>query len=277
MTSIGSHSNSDLPTLPRLATEYRGFLQVLSTAPCRVLQKEPSDRYKSASAMLEAIDTVDLSPKRDRTVTLAAPYLSGPDRHQSLGPTRHEGSAKVVGHRARIVMMAIALVIVSAVVAGLVAWRPWVQCGNGSYLSSGASLRTGGSIVSPNDRYELVMQQTGDLTLKLARSGEPLWATGSEGHPGAHATMGRDGNFAIYGATGKASGVPYQTSTSGHAGAGLRLLDDGNLVIRDPRSGRLLWQAGSGPASLGSTLISTQGLHPLQSMRSPNGSFEIDQ
>jgi serine/threonine protein kinase len=242
----------------------------------RVLQKAPAQRYESASAMLEAIDRSIPSQSSHRIVTPTAPNPSGPNRNPRLRPTRNEASAGVALHRLQIVVMVMVLLIA----AGIIAWHPWVQTRDPSNLSSGASLQAGGSLVSPNDRYQLVMQSTGDLTLKLARSGEPIWATGSEGHPDAYATMQRDGNFAIYDrATSKASSqsrIPlYQTRTSGHTGADLRLLDDGNIVIRDSVSGRLLWQAGSGPASLGSTLISTQGLHPLQSIRSPNGAYEL--
>jgi serine/threonine protein kinase len=264
---------------PPISDLVDGLSPDLADCVMRALEKEPGSRQQSASAMLAEIKAASLDPPSESTVQLAFPKATKTDRRTTFWRERRRiGSAK--GRRnTRIWLAAVSLVVVASA-AAVVVWRPWAQRIGSSTLSSGADLKPNSTLSSPNGRYRLVMQPTGSLTLQLAGTGEPIWATGSGGHPGAYAVMTRDGNLEVY--PGVGTPVPgrqrsalYQTSTSGHDGATLHVLDDGNVVVEDPNSGRWLWQSGSGPASLGPKLITTQGLHPLQYMRSPNGAFEL--
>jgi hypothetical protein len=264
---------------PPISDRVNGLSSDLAGCVMRALEKEPGSRQQSASAMLAEIKAASLDPPSESTVQLALPKSTRPDgRTTSWRELQRIRSAK--GRRnTRIVLAAISLAV-TALAATVVIWRPWSQRIGSSTLSSGAVLKPNSTLSSPNGGYRLVMQPSGSLTLQLARTGEPIWATNSGGHPGAYAVMQHDGNLEVH--LGVGTPVPgrqrsalYQTSTSGHNGATLHVLDDGNLVVQDRSSGRWLWQSGSGPASLGPKLITTQGLHPLQYMRSPNGAFEL--
>jgi hypothetical protein len=245
----------------------------------RALEKEPDRRQQSASAMLAEIKAPSLNPLGERTVQLALPKSAKLDTRTARGRKRQRIRYAMGGRVPRIALTAMAAIVI-ALAASVVVWRPWAQKISPSILSSGALLEPNNTLASPNGWYRLEMQPNGSLTLELARTGEPIWATGSVGHPGAFAVMQHDGNLGVYPGSGtslagRQRSALYQTSTSGHAGATLHVLDDGNLVVQDRISGRWLWQSGSGPASLGPKLITTQGLHPLQYMRSPNGAFEL--
>jgi hypothetical protein len=50
---------------------------------------------------------------------------------------------------------------------------------------------------TPNEHYSVIMQHDGNLVI-LNRAGGPVWATGSQGHPGAYLIMQDDGNAVIY-------------------------------------------------------------------------------
>lgn len=73
---------------------------------------------------------------------------------------------------------------------------------------------------------QLVMQRDGNLV--LYSSGQPVWATYTQGNPGASLVMQADGNAVIYSKDGRALWATY---TNGNPGAYVVLQDDGNIVI----------------------------------------------
>lgn len=241
----------------------------LADGVMRALEKEPHRRYESAAAMRADIGGVGM-PTRPSTFR--------------LGPVHSTDQPTAVGHRIprvargrHLVRWAVvaALGVVGVAIAVAVLSGLSTHRSGASSLASGARLQPNDSLVSPNGRYRLVMQPTGNLVLEVASSGEPIWSTGLGGHAGAYAVMQQNGNLSVYPKTVRFSGPIFQTYTYAHPGATLEVLDNGSLTVEDPHSGSWLWQSGSGPASLGSTLTVTQGLHPLQYMRSPNGQYEL--
>jgi|GEM_PF-739623 len=107
-------------------------------------------------------------------------------------------------------------------------------------LAGGTRLAAPGIIRSPGGQYELAMQRDGNL-VEYTSAGRALWASGTQGSPGAAAVMERDGDLVVIARSG---GVLWQTRTAGHPGAVLGVRGDGNLVVTSA-SGVLLWQSGS--------------------------------
>jgi hypothetical protein len=96
-----------------------------------------------------------------------------------------------------------------------------------SKMMPGDVLRTGWSIYSPNEDFQLTMQTDGNLV--LYRAVRPaLWSTDTANHPGAYAVMQADGNLVVYPASGHAL---WASHTDYHPGDYLYLQDDGNLVV----------------------------------------------
>jgi len=65
-----------------------------------------------------------------------------------------------------------------------------------NHLVGGQKLRPGQDILSANG-HKVVMQRDGNL-VEYTSSGHPLWATHTDGHPGAYAVMQTDGNLVVY-------------------------------------------------------------------------------
>jgi hypothetical protein len=108
------------------------------------------------------------------------------------------------------------------------ATAPTSSAGPGT-LQSGQSLVSGQSIQSPSGRGMLTMQPDGNLVLydTQAQPRRALWASGTS-VSGATATMQADGNLVVYDGSHKPL---WASGTDGHPGATLRLQDDGNLVV----------------------------------------------
>ncbi len=68
-----------------------------------------------------------------------------------------------------------------------------------------------------------------------------LWASETQGNPGACSVMQADGNLVVYSST---SSALWPSGTAGHPGAAAAVQDDGNTVIYDP-SGPPLWSSGT--------------------------------
>jgi hypothetical protein len=97
--------------------------------------------------------------------------------------------------------------------------------------------------------YRATMQTDGNLVLtKNAATRTPYWASGTAGS-GAYGRMQSDGNFVIY---NWADSPVWATGTQGNPGARLDTQTDGNLVVysstNSPR-----WSSGTAGAILGST------------------------
>ncbi|MET9398680.1 RHS repeat-associated core domain-containing protein [Kitasatospora sp. NPDC002965] len=107
--------------------------------------------------------------------------------------------------------------------------------GGSKQLKAGAVLKSGDSVSSNSGR--LTMQSDGNLVLTSLRSGTAVWSTGTQGHPGAWATMQDDGNFVVY----DPQRVPLWSSNTwvGNGSGYFALVqDDGNFAVYTPG-----WQA----------------------------------
>ncbi len=105
------------------------------------------------------------------------------------------------------------------------------SAGSCSYGRPNQILASGGNLSSCDGRFTLAMQASdGNLVLYWNGHGA-LWASNTEGNPGAFAVMQDDGNFVVYSKTKVAL---WNSVTVGNPGAYLEVQDDGNLVIYNP-------------------------------------------
>ncbi|WP_117213866.1 S8 family serine peptidase [Allorhizocola rhizosphaerae] len=102
-------------------------------------------------------------------------------------------------------------------------------------LVRGQALTGGQHIRSNVGNHELVMQ--GDGNLVQYQGGLALWASGTQGNPGAFVIMQHDGNLVIYRSNGTAI---WATNTWGTAADALVMQDDGNVVLYGP-GGVVYW------------------------------------
>jgi nucleoid-associated protein YgaU len=107
-------------------------------------------------------------------------------------------------------------------------------------LDGGGELIRGQALKSPNGRFELKMQQDGNVV--LYDETRPIWATNTQ-HDGAERlAMQDDGNFVVY---AKKKPV-WSSETPGNQGASLKLQDDGNLVVYpQSASSKPLWASNT--------------------------------
>lgn len=114
-------------------------------------------------------------------------------------------------------------------------------------LTAGQRLARNQSLLSKNEKFELVLQTDGNLVLynrDPAARDKALWDPGSN-HPcvnrGEHVVMQSDGNLVIYDSTNHPCAA---TGTQGHPGAWLIMQDDGNLVVyAGPGATHPLWSS----------------------------------
>ncbi len=132
-------------------------------------------------------------------------------------------------------------------------------------VPAGTTLSAGQIVLSPSKQYRLVMQADGNLVLYTKN--RALWATNTDGNPGARATMQTDGNLVVYTSAGKAI---WASSTVGTGNRGLYVEDYATLVIRTS-TGTAVWEAGSRNARLPVNERLTSG----QSIYSPNLQYRL--
>ena len=108
-------------------------------------------------------------------------------------------------------------------------------------LAKGESLLAGASRPSQDGRFVLTYQHDGNLVLYEVVSGQPLWATYTQGSSAGVTVMQSDGNLVVY----DGSSVARWASGTGATAERLYVQDDGNLVIRDA-SGTPLWASNTG-------------------------------
>jgi hypothetical protein len=96
-----------------------------------------------------------------------------------------------------------------------------------STLAAGQTLGTGGTLMSPNTSYRLVMQTDGNL-VEYGPSG-PMWSSNTVGSGGTNRlVMQGDGNLVMYTSAGA---VPFATGEVGSGGSdSLVVQNDGNVV-----------------------------------------------
>jgi hypothetical protein len=146
-----------------------------------------------------------------------------------------------------------------------------ITINSGSSIVSDQILPAGGSIISSNVLYTLVMQTDGNLVL-YAGGMRPIWFSGTGGSGATRAVMQADGNFVLY----KTNGAPvWWTGTGGNSGATLYVQDDGNVVIYSTAPAPKWWTGTGGrpsPTAFGSnTLTSTQQLPAGQYLKATDG------
>ncbi|WP_371519762.1 RHS repeat-associated core domain-containing protein [Kitasatospora sp. NBC_01300] len=98
-------------------------------------------------------------------------------------------------------------------------------------LNAGSVLKSGESVRSNSVR--LAMQDDGNLVLSSLRTGQVLWSTNTQNHPGAWATMQDDGNFVVY----DPQRVPLwssQTWAGNASGYFATVQDDGKFIVYAP-------------------------------------------
>jgi hypothetical protein len=139
----------------------------------------------------------------------------------------------------------------------------------GNVLEAGQTLSDGQHLTAQDNEFQLAMQTDGNLVL-YNRFGRALWASSTEGNPGAYlANQLSDGNLVVY----DTSGQPlWATYTEGNSGDLLRLENDGNLLVSST-SGHVLWQTGALDHSLfgGESLSGTASEYLV----SPNQEFQL--
>ena len=154
-------------------------------------------------------------------------------------------------------------------VVGLVAMLASSRLANASPIASnmlraGQSLGPGQELVSSNGNHLIMQAGDGNLVLYSA-SGRALWASNTEGHPGARLVLqSNDGNLVIYAPGGPAL---WASGTVGNGGDTLVLDGNGIPTIHQARTGSPLWTPGL--ARVGAVSV----LAPNDAVFSPSGSF----
>jgi surface antigen len=121
----------------------------------------------------------------------------------------------------------------------------------GSCLSAGQFLYQGQYLAAPG--YQLIMQGDGNL-VAYQSSGQPLWASQTNGHPGAYAALqSSDGNLVVYSPAGNAL---WSASVPASPGDRLCMQGDGNVVVYSAGSAALWATMTNITAGRGQTLSS---------------------
>ena len=142
----------------------------------------------------------------------------------------------------------------------------------GSTLAAGQSLGSGQALTSLDGTVTATMEGDGDFV--VADNGAPVWSTGTSGNPGAHITMGTDGDLVVESASG---GTLWSSGSTGARSPRVVLEDGGNLVLYSndipvwertrgltgARADSLYWGAYI-DTSLGSAPWSTAALHAFE-------------
>jgi surface antigen len=134
------------------------------------------------------------------------------------------------------------MVIYSASEAAI--WETSVHNPN---LEQNETLTTSQYVESSNGTYWAAMQSDGNFVL-YGPSGA-MWASSTEGHPGAWIAMQSDGNLVIY-PPGNNTNALWASNTGGNPGTHLGLGTDGNLVLYNA-SGTAIWATNTEPHSGG--------------------------
>lgn len=95
-------------------------------------------------------------------------------------------------------------------------------------FSKGQVLAVGQFIKSGNEKYQLLLDGTGNLVLLNVNNGLVRWQSKTAGKGVVKATLKSDGNFVLLDAADK---IVWKTNTVGYLSARLALQNDGNLVL----------------------------------------------
>ncbi|MET9622759.1 FG-GAP-like repeat-containing protein [Streptomyces sp. NPDC006464] len=108
----------------------------------------------------------------------------------------------------------------------------------GARITAGTTLASGQEFNSGNAK--LVMQSDGNLVLQT-KSGKPIWATNTNGYPGAITRMQSDGNLVVY----KADGTTKLWSSNTNTPYSYAVLNPRGVLVLYNASGQGLWTSGS--------------------------------
>ena len=110
-------------------------------------------------------------------------------------------------------------------------------------FNAGRVLAAGESFPSCNGAYKLTMQHDGNLVLYETETGAAKWHSRTHGTDGERAIMQDDGNFVVYGRSGRAR----WSSQSLERGSWLELEDDGRLSVIGPNEVGAVWVVNEPP------------------------------
>jgi len=121
-------------------------------------------------------------------------------------------------------------------------------------LEAGDQLGVGDRLISANRFATLELFPFGELQLYRTHFERVLWSSNTPGRPIDRVVMQADGNLVAYQPDGTA---PWATGTDGHPGASATLRDDGDLVVSVGPT--VLWHSGSGQDMATPTFASSDG------------------
>src|SRR6266404_1094896 len=101
-------------------------------------------------------------------------------------------------------------------------------CSIGHVLNAPQNLLGGQCITSPAGQYMLYMGRDGNFFIYDIAHNTGTWGPGTQGHPGAYASMQTDGNLVVYDVNGVAL---WSSGTSGTFSERLDMEDDGRIII----------------------------------------------
>ncbi|WP_167837784.1 right-handed parallel beta-helix repeat-containing protein [Nocardia altamirensis] len=99
-------------------------------------------------------------------------------------------------------------------------------------------LYPGQSLSSCDGRFTLTLQTDGNLV--LTQTGNPIWATATDGRDSVVAIMQKDGNFVVY----SSAGEPIWSTGTNPNGSTLAVQNDGNTVVYTA-GGQPLWSTNT--------------------------------
>ncbi len=114
-----------------------------------------------------------------------------------------------------------------------------------SQISGSTSLDVGEHLVSPNGRFQLSMQDNGNLVLRRVSDAKILWHPNADGSGGAKLKVSDSGNAVLY--RGDGDIVWASGTTRWPGGTVLYVSDSGNVVLRKD-NGTVVWRVGTDPA-----------------------------
>jgi hypothetical protein len=134
-------------------------------------------------------------------------------------------------------------------------------------LQPGQTLHAGQHLTSSNNQYTVEMQADGNLV--LYGQGQALWASWTEGNPGAWVAMQSDGNLVVYASSGRPLWATMSLAGT-NLGYYLTIQVNGNAVIYTS-SGQATWQTGV----VNSSLAQGRFLRSDQYLTSGNGQYQL--
>lgn len=114
-----------------------------------------------------------------------------------------------------------------------------------SQISGSTSLDVGEHLVSPNGRFQLSMQDNGNLVLRRVSDAKILWHPNADGLGAAKLKVSSSGNAVLYQSDGDIVWASGTTRWPG--GTVLYVSNSGNVVLRK-NDGTVVWRVGTDPA-----------------------------